>query len=81
MAHAWWADWTEDLRTVKAWHRRILAGHVEWPLDENLWSSFGPIDALRLGRAAWSDPQLCHIYGLKGITETLNNELGLFKKS
>eukprot|EP00971_Amphidinium_carterae_P028110 553409-Amphidinium_carterae.1 len=34
-----------DLSTVRVWHRRILAGKMDWPLQEHLWDS-----ALRPGR-------------------------------
>eukprot|EP00971_Amphidinium_carterae_P024947 492441-Amphidinium_carterae.1 len=34
-----------DLSIVRVWHRRILAGKMEWPLPDNLWDH-----ALRPGR-------------------------------
>eukprot|EP00971_Amphidinium_carterae_P049371 973026-Amphidinium_carterae.1 len=34
-----------DLSTVRVWHRRILAGKLEWPLPDNMWDN-----ALRPGR-------------------------------
>eukprot|EP00971_Amphidinium_carterae_P180582 3581542-Amphidinium_carterae.1 len=34
-----------DLSTVRVWHRRILAGRLEWPLPDNMWDH-----ALRRGR-------------------------------
>eukprot|EP00971_Amphidinium_carterae_P235520 4673745-Amphidinium_carterae.1 len=34
-----------DLSTVRVWHRRLLAGRVEWPLEASLWN-----DALKPGR-------------------------------
>eukprot|EP00971_Amphidinium_carterae_P125172 2480265-Amphidinium_carterae.1 len=28
-----------DLSTVRVWHRRILAGKLEWPLEARLWDN------------------------------------------
>eukprot|EP00971_Amphidinium_carterae_P000142 3279-Amphidinium_carterae.1 len=35
-----------DLSTVRVWHRRILAGKMEWPLPDNMWDN-----ALKMGEA------------------------------
>eukprot|EP00971_Amphidinium_carterae_P018294 360786-Amphidinium_carterae.1 len=34
-----------DLSTVRVWHRRILAGKMEWPLEARMWDN-----ALKPGR-------------------------------
>eukprot|EP00971_Amphidinium_carterae_P092636 1834831-Amphidinium_carterae.1 len=34
-----------DLSTIRVWHRRILAGKLEWPLPDSMWDN-----ALRPGR-------------------------------
>eukprot|EP00971_Amphidinium_carterae_P311489 6190873-Amphidinium_carterae.1 len=34
-----------DLSTVRVWHRRILAGKMEWPLAAGMWDN-----ALKPGR-------------------------------
>eukprot|EP00971_Amphidinium_carterae_P044886 882465-Amphidinium_carterae.1 len=40
-----------DLSTVRVWHRRILAGKMEWPLSDNMWDN-----ALRPGRGSLRGP-------------------------
>eukprot|EP00971_Amphidinium_carterae_P077850 1539912-Amphidinium_carterae.2 len=42
-----------DLSTVRVWHRRILAGKLEWPLPDNMWEN-----ALRPGRGRGSTRNL-----------------------
>eukprot|EP00971_Amphidinium_carterae_P276862 5494601-Amphidinium_carterae.1 len=34
-----------DLSTVRVWHRRILAGKIDWPLEARMW-----YNALKPGR-------------------------------
>eukprot|EP00971_Amphidinium_carterae_P193317 3836290-Amphidinium_carterae.1 len=30
---------TREVSTVRVWYRRLLAGQVHWPLDDNLWNN------------------------------------------
>eukprot|EP00971_Amphidinium_carterae_P005067 101372-Amphidinium_carterae.1 len=53
---------TSDLNTIRAWQRKLNAGTLEWPLDEEVWERAlnkgrgrGAIRHLRLlaDRLAW----------------------------